>query len=126
MGKRPLWISKHIIIDTEDAATLKPGEKITLKNWGNFRLDNVSEAGLEGEFLYEDHDFKSTKKITWLAGDVDLAEVELIELDHLIDKEKVEDDKDIDKSVREVTKYVTKSLADPFLFTLKANDMLQI
>lgn len=126
MGTRPLFVSRNVIIDEEDALTLSVGEKVTLKNWGNFLLEERTEEGLEGSFLPEDQDFKTTKKISWLASDIDLVDLELIELDHLIVSEKIDDDKDVDKNLREVTKYVTRSSGDPFVRSLKVGDVLQI
>lgn len=52
--------------------------------------DGVFE--LTGEYLPDDNNFAKTQKITWLSKDIDLVLVNLIELDHLITVDKVEED----------------------------------
>lgn len=74
LGHRTLFKSNKVIIDFDDAENIKEGEKITLMKWGNILIKSktVAENGgwnFEAEFLPEDKDWKSTKKITWLAAD---------------------------------------------------------
>lgn len=96
LGTRPLWRSNHILIEFDDAdQILKVGEKVTLMNWGNVNIltKEINADGsfsLTGEYLPEDKDFKTTKKITWLAESKNLLVANLIEYDHLIKTPKVE------------------------------------
>jgi len=40
LGTRPLWRSKNVLIEFDDAETLlKAGEKVTLMNWGNVLIE---------------------------------------------------------------------------------------
>jgi glutamyl-tRNA synthetase len=97
LGLRPLWRSKNILIEFDDANTLlKAGEKVTLMNWGNIFIHTKEEQpdgsfNMVGEYLPEDLDFKTTKKITWLADGTNLIVVDLVEFDHLIKTKKVEE-----------------------------------
>jgi glutamyl-tRNA synthetase len=107
------------LIEFEDASELKEGEKITLMKWGNIVLSKVekSEDGnsitLEGKFDPEDKDFKSTKKLNWLAANSDLTKVEMIEFDHLISVKKIDENTDFDKAYNADSRFVTEALADP-------------
>lgn len=73
MGKRPLFLSKNIYLDYDDAKDIKKGEKVTLTRWGNAIIDevNANDNGIsfKGHTALEDKDFKTTKKLTWLAKD---------------------------------------------------------
>ena len=96
LGERPLWKSNEILVEFDDAdQILKVGEKVTLMNWGNVNIltKEINADGsfsLTGEYLPEDKDFKTTKKITWLAESKNLLVANLIEYDHLIKTPKVE------------------------------------
>lgn len=97
LGDRPLFRSANLIVEYEDAASLKVDEKITLMKWGNVKILSMEEnqltngLKLTAEDLPDDKDYKGTKKITWLSKDSPLVNVELVEYDHLIRVKKVED-----------------------------------
>jgi len=97
LGQRPVFKSKNIILEFDDAKDIAEGDKITLMKWGNVVIHSKKAEGdhfvFEGEYLPEDKDFKSTKKVNWLSSDAQLAEVVLVELDHIITVEKYEEDK---------------------------------
>lgn len=99
LGKRPLWRAKNILIEYGDAHTLfKVGEKITLMNWGNVMIHTKEEQPdgsyhMTGDYLAEDMDFKTTKKVTWLADGTNLVNAKIVEYDHLIKTKKVDEEK---------------------------------
>lgn len=82
MGKRPLFLSKNIYLDYDDAKDIKKGEKVTLTRWGNAIIDevNANDNGIsfKGHTALEDKDFKTTKKLTWLAKDSPLVILQLL------------------------------------------------
>ena len=47
---------------------------------------------MKGEYLPEDKDFKSTKKVNWLSKKSGHVEATLVEYDHLIKVKKIEED----------------------------------
>lgn len=50
LGTRPLWRSKNVLIEFDDAESiLKVGEKVTLMNWGNI-LINTKEVQPDGSY----------------------------------------------------------------------------
>ncbi len=73
LGNKLLYRSKNLLLEYEDAASLQEGEKITLMKWGNVKIVSLKQLGdkieLIGEYLPEDKDFKSTKKLSWVAQD---------------------------------------------------------
>jgi glutamyl-tRNA synthetase len=67
----------------------------------------------------EDTDFKSTLKISWLPKTDMLTEVDLVEYDHLITTDKIDEEalekegKTFEDIVNQNTRFVTKAFADP-------------
>ena len=76
LGNKVIYKSRKLLLESEDAASLVVGEKITLMNWGNARiLSIVSKDGslfLEAEALDEDKDWKGTKKLNWISEESSL------------------------------------------------------
>ena len=96
LGSKAVMYGKELWIERDDANAINEGEKITLMKWGNVTIskkeDNNGVITLTGKVDASDKDFKSTKKLTWLAIDPDTTvEITLVELDHLITKKKVEE-----------------------------------
>ena len=96
VGNKPVIYSNQVLIDEADAEGLVDGEEITFMDWGNVIISKVVKEGdvvksieanlhLEGDFR------KTSKKITWLADTKDKVEVELMDFDHLITKDKLEE-----------------------------------
>jgi glutamyl-tRNA synthetase len=118
LGTRPLWRSNSVLIEFDDAENLlKVGEKVTLMNWGNVliltkELQADGSYLLTGEYLPEDKDFKTTKKITWLAEGTNLIVANLIEFDHLIKTAKVEEDVNFEDIVNVNSKFVSRAYID--------------
>jgi glutamyl-tRNA synthetase len=118
LGSRPVWRTSNVLIEFDDADTLlKVGERVTLMNWGNVLIHTkeVQADGsysLTGEYLPEDKDFKTTKKITWLAEGTNLIIANLIEYDHLIKTPKVEEDQNFEDIVNVNSKFVSRAYID--------------
>lgn len=109
-------MGKTIIIEQADAQSFEIGEMITLMNWGNAVVRDISttqrETGADAaasanndksevpdrvvkhlvlELDLSSQDVKKTKKITWLvAAEDNMIPVELMAFDHLITKDKLE------------------------------------
>lgn len=132
LGLRPLWKSKKILIEFDDADTLiKVGEKVTLMNWGNVMILSKEAQpdgsfNLTGKYLPEDKDFKTTKKITWLAEDSNLVIANLVEFDHLIKFPKVEEDMEFDNAVNLNSKFSVQAYVDSGLRLLNPSKSLFI
>ncbi|VVT50812.1 uncharacterized protein SAPINGB_P002888 [Magnusiomyces paraingens] len=131
LGNKTVWFSSNLLIDQEDAALTKDGEEVTLMDWGNAIFDKVikDDAGvvtaIEGR-LHLEGDFKKTeKKLTWLADVADLTPVELVDFDHLINKDKIEEDENFEDFLTEFTEFKTQAIADVNLRTAKKGEILQ-
>jgi len=130
LGQRPLWKSNNLLIEFDDAENiLKVGERVTLMNWGNFKIltKEVQPDGsynMTGEYLPEDLDFKTTKKITWLADNTNLQIVNLMEYDHLIKTKKIEEDVKFEDVVNVNSKFISQAYADSGIRQLEESTIL--
>ena len=98
-------------------------------NWGNVLIQTkeIQPDGsylLTGEYLPEDKDFKTTKKITWLAEGTNLIVANLIEYDHLIKTPKVEEDQNFEDIVNVNSKFVSKAYIDSGLRLLNESNII--
>ena len=98
-------------------------------NWGNVLIQTKETQPdgsylLTGEYLPEDKDFKTTKKITWLAEGTNLIVANLIEYDHLIRTPKVEQDQNFEDIVNVNSKFVSKAYIDSGLRLLNESNII--
>jgi glutamyl-tRNA synthetase len=83
-------------------------------------------SSLEGEFL-ADGDFKACKrKLSWMANVSNTTAVMLTEFDHLVTKEKLEEEDKFEDFVNETTIATTKVIGDAGLKMLQVNDVIQL
>lgn len=126
-----MWRSNNILIEYDDAENLlQAGEKVTLMNWGNFRILTKEKQpdgsySMTGEYLPEDLDFKTTKKVTWLADDTNLLVANLVEYDHLIKTKKVEENVNFDDIVNVNSRFVTRAYVDSGVRLFNKDSFLQ-
>lgn len=131
LGDRPVWKSSEILIEFDDAKDLfEVGKKITLMNWGNMMINTkeLQEDGsylMTGEYLPDDKDFKTTKKVTWLAKDSNLLIADLVEYDHLIKTEKVDEDANFEDIVNVNSRFPSACYVDSGLRTMNVGEYLQ-
>ena len=131
VGKKDLWLAKNVIIETEDAKIIQIGEKITLYKWGNCLITGKKEENneiiLTGKLLPEDKDFKTTKKITWIAQYAHLiVDCKIIEFGNLIIKPSLDEDDDVEKFLNPKSKIETFVLGEIAMKNLKKGDIIQI
>lgn len=130
LGNKKVLFSSDILIDHDDASLLKEGEEITLMDWGNAIINKINKeadvvTSIEAT-LHLEGDFKKTeKKITWVADTKDLIPVELVDFDHLINKDKIEEDENFEDFLTETTEFHTQALADLNIKNLKVGDVIQ-
>ncbi|KAF1954127.1 glutamyl-tRNA synthetase [Byssothecium circinans] len=139
LGKKKVVFSSNVIIEQEDAASFAQDEEITLMNWGNAIVRNISHSinplakpaglktvtGIELELHLQGDVKKTSKKVTWLSTDQDLVPVELVEFDHLITKDKLEEGDDLDQFLNPKTESRYQALADCNVAGLKVDDVFQ-
>lgn len=100
-GTKSVIYARDLYIEKDDASEIKEGDKVTLMKWGNVTI-HKKETNDDGNFtLYgkvdeADKDFKKTRKLTWIAAVPEhTVELVLVELDHLINKAKVEENDEV-------------------------------
>ncbi|EMG47348.1 GUS1 Glutamate--tRNA ligase [Candida maltosa Xu316] len=129
VGNKEVVYADQVLIDQEDA-DLVEGEEITFMDWGNVIVAKVHKEGdvvksidanlhLEGDFR------KTTKKITWLADTKDKVEIDMVDFDHLITKDKLDEGDNFEDFITPETEFHTKGLADLNIAKLKEGDIIQ-
>lgn len=130
VGEKPVLKYKEVLIEQEDAATLTDGEEITFMDWGNVIIDKVirendvvksisAKLHLEGDFR------KTSKKMTWLSNTSDKVEVDLVDFDHLITKDKLEEADNFEDFITPETEFHSTAYADLNLRNLKEGEIFQ-
>jgi len=133
LGTKEIIRCNKIFIEQEDALTLKEKEEITLMDWGNAIITQISKSGGKVTSvkakLNLSGDYKSTeKKLTWLPAEPrNLLEVVLIEYDTLITEKSIPKGDNIDWTtfINRNTKFETSAYADPNLRSLKPGEQFQ-
>lgn len=132
VGTKKVVFGGPILIEQEDARTFKDGEEITLMGWGNAIVTKIERADSAGDVtglefkLHLEGDFKKTeKKITWLAQDQKLVDVELVDFDYLITKDKLEEGDDVKDFVNPNSVFTELAVADCNIADVKEDDILQ-
>ncbi|KAG7660627.1 GUS1 [[Candida] subhashii] len=129
VGTKKVIYANQVLIDQADA-DLTEGEEVTFMDWGNVIVTKVEKEGdvtksVEAK-LHLDGDFRKTsKKLTWLADTPDKVEVDLIDFDHLITKDKLEEGDNFEDFITPETEFHTKAFADLNVRDLKKGDIIQ-
>lgn len=134
LGNKKVWFSENLLMEQEDAQAFEQDEEITLMNWGNAIVRKISHSilglgktvtGLELE-LHLQGDVKNTKKkVTWLSTDQELVPVEIVDYDHLITKDKIEEDDKLEDHLNPHSEIRVEALADCNVAELTENDIMQ-
>lgn len=130
VGNKTVLYSSSVLIDQADAASFKEGEEVTFMDWGNVIVNKIHKSGdvvtgieavlhLEGDFR------KTEKKVTWLANTDDKVKVELVDFDHLITKDKLEEADNFEDFLTPKTEFKSEAFADLNLKQLKQGDVIQ-
>lgn len=130
VGEKDVYFSSNVLIEQADAAAIKDGEEVTFMDWGNVICTKV-EKDAEGKVtsieakLHLDGDFRKTeKKLTWVAKEKNIA-VELVDFDHLITKDKLDEGDNFEDFLTKETKFVTEAIADVNVEQMKVGDIIQ-
>lgn len=131
LGNKPVIFASTVLINQEDAVTLKDNEEFTLMDWGNAIVETIHKTdqgvvcGIDAR-LHLEGDFKKTeKKLTWLADTADTVAVDLVDFDHLITKEKIEEGENFEDFLTPVTEMHKSALGDVNIKSLKQGDIIQ-
>lgn len=126
VGEKKVIYYAKVIIDKDDADLIEANEEVTLMDWGNVIITKKNADGsLEGK-LHLEGDFKKTKhKLTWLADTEDVVPVDLVDFDHLISKDKLEEDESFEDFLTKDTEFHSTATADLNVKDMKVGDIIQ-
>ncbi|GAA0185416.1 aminoacyl-tRNA synthetase [Lithospermum erythrorhizon] len=131
-GDKAATYTSKIWIDQDDASSILENEEVTLKDWGNVIVKEISkdQDGFVSQLtgvLHLEGSVKTTKlKLTWLPYTNELVPLSLVDFDHLITKKKLEEDEDFVDVVNPSTRKVTLALGESDMRNLKCGDILQL
>lgn len=126
VGNKKVIYYKMIIIDKADADSIEVNEEVTLMDWGNIIITKKNDNGTIDAKLNLAGDFKKTKhKLTWLADTDDVTKVDLVDFDHLINKDKLEEDDSFEDYLTPKTEFHTQAIADLNVKDMKVGDIIQ-
>ncbi|PGH27106.1 hypothetical protein AJ80_01293 [Polytolypa hystricis UAMH7299] len=111
--------SSNICFDQVDPASFMENEEITLMNWGNTFVRQISQIRSPLGWRCPE------KKATWLSQDQTLVPVELLDFDHIITKEKLEKDNDILPFINWKSEFRSHAWADCNIAELVEDDIIQ-
>lgn len=126
VGEKKVIFYKDIVIDKADADQLEDNEEATLMDWGNVIITKKNADGSMDATLNLDGDFKKTKhKLTWLADTDDVVPVDLVDFDHLLSKDKIEEGESFEDYLTPVTEFHTAAIGDLNVKDMKVGDIIQ-
>ncbi|KAJ4877641.1 hypothetical protein Rs2_42659 [Raphanus sativus] len=131
-GEKATTFTKRIWLEGADASVISVGEEVTLMDWGNAIVKEVTKdeegrvTALSG-VLNLQGSVKTTKlKLTWLPEINELVKLTLTDFDYLITKKKLEEDDEVATFVNPYTKKETLALGDSNMRSLKSGDVIQL
>jgi glutamyl-tRNA synthetase len=135
LGNKKIVFSKNVLLEQADAASFAQDEEITLMNWGNAIVRNITHSinplklntvtALELELHLQGDVKKTSKKVTWLSAEQELIPIELVDFDYLITKDKLETDDTLEDFLSKETETRTVAVADCNVADLKVDDIVQ-
>ncbi|KAK6523808.1 hypothetical protein TWF281_001776 [Arthrobotrys megalospora] len=130
VGTKKVHYGPKILIDQVDAQSFKQGEEVTLMDWGNAFIETIEKDGDKVTKLtiklHLAGDFKKTeKKITWLATSQDLVDIELVDFDYLITKDKLEEDDKMEDFLNDNTEFRVDGVADVNVKEVQQGEIIQ-
>lgn len=130
VGEKDVIFYNQVLIDQDDANSLEDGEELTLMDWGNIIVTKlIKEDGnvtsIEAKLNLEG-DFRKTKhKVTWLADTADRVEVDLVDFDLLITKDKLDEGDNFEDYLTPETEFHVAGLGDLNIKQMKVGDIIQ-
>ncbi|TXG53225.1 hypothetical protein EZV62_022394 [Acer yangbiense] len=132
-GEKATTYTKSIWLDHDDAKSVLVDEEVTLKDWGNAIVKEISKdqdgnvTQLTGVLLLEGS-VKTTKlKLTWLPKTSELVNLTLVGFDYLITKKKVPGRRRFSRTnFNPCTRFETAAVGDSNMRNLKRGEVLQL
>jgi glutamyl-tRNA synthetase len=132
MGFRPVRLGRTALLEGPDAQLLQVDEVVRLKYFAAVKITNVEKdasgkvIAVKGTYDEGAPVIKGQRILNWLAKNDDILGAQLVEFDHLITKDKLDENDKFEDFVNPNTKAETKAWVDPCLRTLQVNDVIQL
>ena len=133
LGKKVRLFGSTVYLQQEDVAAMAKDEEVTLMSWGNAIVREIvlgpggAVVGLKGELHLAGDVKKTKKKLTWLADTPDnLVDVELVDFDYLLTKDKIEEDDDIQKILATNTILPYAAKGEAAMRTVQRGETIQV
>lgn len=130
LGSRKVKVSKELLMEQVDAATLKDGDIATFLSLGNVKINSVKKnengvvESIKASLDLENKDFKKTLKVTWLNRD-STQQAKLVYYDHIITKSVLGKDEDFKEFVNKNSKVEILVFTDPEAKTFESRTIIQ-
>eukprot|EP00916_Digyalum_oweni_P015473 GHVL01025327.1.p1 GENE.GHVL01025327.1~~GHVL01025327.1.p1 ORF type:complete len:700 (+),score=134.84 GHVL01025327.1:66-2165(+) len=134
LGSKAVRYSKKILIEQDDAKLCKEGEEVTLMRLGNVIIDKIEKnddcvKSITGHLNPTGLPKNTSKKLHWVVDNPDhlqTVKILLREFDHLITKEKPEEDDEISDLVNMNSCLETTAIGEEHMKNLKIGDVIQL
>ncbi len=133
LGKKTRVFASTVMLQQEDALTLATDEEVTLMSWGNAIVRHVDVGadgkvvGVRGELHLAGDVKKTKKKLTWLALTPDnLVDVELIDLDFMLNKDKIEEEDELKDIFNPSTVLPYTAKGEAAMRTIRKGETIQV
>lgn len=134
LGSKKSYRTPQIWLDASDAASIAPGEEVTLMDWGNAFVDEVDLAKGTGKGrLHLEGSVKATRlKLTWLPAAPEdpsvppLTPVTLVDHGDLLTKRKLEEGEKLEDFANPCSRWEEGGVADAGVSSLEQNDVIQL
>lgn len=130
LGEKVTHYSSKVLLEKTDAEALKVGQKVTLMDWGNCVIDEITKGedgklSIVGTMKTDDTNYSGTVKLTWLALSADVVSVKLVEFANLITKPKLDAGDDFADFVSSPLRSETLAFADANVRLLSKGQSIQ-
>ncbi|XP_068086803.1 bifunctional glutamate/proline--tRNA ligase [Anabrus simplex] len=133
VGNKTIWVGPRVLIDREDAETLKEGENATFINWGNLLVKKINRVdgkvvSVEADLNLDNKDYRKTLKLTWLADTEKSPFVPCVcvYFENIISKAVLGKDEDFKQYIGHETRTEVRMLGEPELTKIKKSDIIQL
>ena len=133
VGEKDVVFSSSVILEQVDGISFTKDEEITLMNWGNVIVRDISTDPSTGQVTHLDlklhlaGDVKKTeKKVTWLSTEGQtLVPVELVDFDYLLNKDSLAEEDILEDVLNFNTEFRVDALADSNVSDVQVGDIIQ-
>ncbi|CDW60255.1 tRNA-synt 1c and tRNA-synt 1c C domain containing protein [Trichuris trichiura] len=134
VGERPMLYGPKVLIEQVDANLLENGATVTLVNWGNIVITDVTRSvdgnvtSVKARLNLENTNYKNTLKFTWLAEteDAEMVLVVASQFDNVISKAQLGKNEDFKDYVCYDSRHNFEMLGEAAMRNIQKGDIVQL